>query len=226
MKLSVIIPCFNEERHIVRVVDAVRRVDIEKEIIVVDDASTDRTRELLEAEKRRGPLVTCYQPVNAGKGAAIRTGIALVTGDVVVIQDADLEYDPAQFPELVGPIVRGEAQVVYGSRFRGSITGMRPANRIANHLLTGAANLLYGAGITDEATCHKAFRADLLRSLPLRCDRFEFCPEVTARVRRRGVRIHEVPIRYRGRTLAEGKKVRWTDGVAALWTLLRYRFGE
>jgi glycosyltransferase involved in cell wall biosynthesis len=169
--------------------------------------------------------VTCFKPVNEGKGAAIRTGLELATGDIVVIQDADLEYDPAQLPEVVAPIVRGEADVVYGSRFRGSITGMRLANRVANRLLTWAANLLYGAGITDEATCYKAFRADLIRALPLRCRRFEFCPEVTARVRRRGVRIYEVPIRYAGRTAAGGKKIRWTDGLSALWTLVRYRFG-
>ena len=226
MKLSVIIPCFNEARHVVQVLEAVRRVDIEKEIIVVDDASTDRTRELLEEQKKLHPLVTCYKPVNEGKGAAIRTGIGLATGDIVVIQDADLEYDPEQFHELIGPIARGEAQAVYGSRFRGSITGMQPANRVANYLLTWAANLLYAARITDEATCYKAFRTDLLRSLPLRCNRFEFCPEVTAMVCKRGVRIHEVPVRYVGRTSAEGKKIRWTDGVSALWTLVRYRFQD
>ncbi len=226
MKLSIIIPCFNEARHIVQVLDAVRHVDIEKEIIVVDDASTDRTRELLEEQKKLHPLVTFYKPVNEGKGAAIRSGLELVTGDIVIIQDADLEYDPEQFHELIGPIVRGEAQAVYGSRFRGTITGMQPANRLANYLLTWAANLLYTARITDEATCYKAFRTDLIRSLPLRCNRFEFCPEVTARVRKRGVRIHEVPIRYAGRSAAEGKKIRWTDGVSALWTLLKYRFRD
>ncbi len=226
LKLSVIMPCFNEARHIVQVLDAVGQVDLEKEIIVVDDASTDRTRELLEAQKKRHPLVTCYKPVNEGKGAAIRTGLELVTGDIVIIQDADLEYDPGQFHELIGPIVRGEAQVVYGSRFRGTITGMKPANRLANYLLTWSANLLYAARITDEATCYKAFRTDLIRSLPLRCRRFEFCPEVTAMVCKRGVRIHEVPIRYAGRTSQEGKKIRWTDGVSALWTLVKYRFWD
>jgi glycosyltransferase involved in cell wall biosynthesis len=226
LKLSVIIPCFNEARYIVQALDAVRQVDIEKEIIVVDDASTDRSRELLEQQKKLHPLVTCYKPVREGKGAAIRSGLELVTGDVVIIQDADLEYDPQQFHELIGPIVRGEAQAVYGSRFRGTITGMRPANRLGNHLLTWAANLLYAARITDEATCYKAFRTDLIRSLPLRCRGFEFCPEVTARVRKRGVRIHEVPIRYAGRTSGEGKKIRWTDGLSALWTLVKYRFRD
>ncbi len=225
MKLSVIIPCFNEAPHLARVLEAVRRVDLEKEIIVVDDGSTDGTRELLEQQERLHPLVTCYKPANEGKGAAIRDGLRLASGDIVVIQDADLEYDPGQFRELIAPIVRGEAEVVYGSRFRGSIAGMHPANRLANHLLTWLANRLYGARITDEATCYKAFRTELLRSLPLRCRRFEFCPEVTARVRRRGVRIHEVPIRYRGRTSAQGKKLRWTDGLSAVWTLVRYRFG-
>jgi dolichol-phosphate mannosyltransferase len=226
VKLSVIIPCFNEAQHIVPVLDAVRRVDIEKEIIVVDDGSTDGTRDLLEAQARRHALVVRHQPVNRGKGAAIRAGLALATGEVVVIQDADLEYDPAEIPALIAPILRGEADVVYGSRFRGSIAGMHPANRIANHLLTWLANVLYGAGITDEATCYKAFRGDLVRGLPLRCRRFEFCPEVTARVRRRGVRIHEVPIRYVGRTSAQGKKLRWTDGLEAVWTLVRYRLHD
>jgi glycosyltransferase involved in cell wall biosynthesis len=226
LKLSIIIPCYDEAAHVTRVLDAVAAVPLDKEIVVVDDASRDDTRARIEAWPRRAELVTCFKPVNEGKGAAIRSGLALATGDVVVIQDADLEYDPAQLPEVIAPIVRGEADVVYGSRFRGSITGMRLANRLANHLLTLTANLLYGARITDEATCYKAFRADLIRGLPLRCRRFEFCPEVTARVRRRGVRIHEVPIRYAGRTAAGGKKIRWTDGLAALWTLVRYRFGE
>jgi dolichol-phosphate mannosyltransferase len=202
VKLSVIIPCYNEAATITRVLEAVAAVPLEKEIVVVDDASTDDTRARIEAWPRRAELVTCYKPANEGKGAAIRSGLALAGGDVV------------------------EADVVYGSRFRGSITGMALANRLANHLLTGTANLLYRAGITDEATCYKAFRGDLIRGLPLRCRRFEFCPEVTAKVRRRGVRIHEVPIRYAGRTAAGGKKIRWTDGLSALWTLVRYRFGE
>jgi glycosyltransferase involved in cell wall biosynthesis len=226
LKLSVVIPCFNEARQIVQVLDAVGQVDLEKEIIVVDDASTDRTRELLDEYKRRVPIVTCYKPVNEGKGAAIRSGLALASGEIAIIQDADLEYDPRQFPEMIAPIVRGEATVVYGSRFRGSIKGMKPANRMANYLLTWTANLLYGARITDEATCYKAFRTDVIRALPLRCSRFEFCPEVTAKLCKRGVRIREVPIRYAGRTSAEGKKIRWTDGVSALWTLLRYRFTD
>ena len=226
MKLSVIIPCFNEAEYVTRVLDAVRRVPLDKEIIVVDDASTDETRQRIEEYRRQAELVTCYKPVNEGKGAAIRSGLALASGDIVVIQDADLEYDPAQLPEVIAPIVRGEADVVYGSRFLGSIGGMRPANRLANRLLTATANLLYRAGITDEATCYKAFRAELIRALPLRCRRFEFCPEVTAKVRRRGIRIHEVPIHYEGRTAAGGKKIRWTDGLSALWTLVRYRFGE
>jgi dolichol-phosphate mannosyltransferase len=226
VKLSVIIPCYNEAAYITAVLDAVARVPLEKEIVVVDDASRDDTRARIEAWPRQAELVTCFKPVNEGKGAAIRSGLALASGDIVVIQDADLEYDPAQLPEVIAPIVRGEADVVYGSRFRGSISGMALANRLANHILTWTANRLYRAHITDEATCYKAFRADLIRGLPLRCRRFEFCPEVTARVRRRGVRIHEVPIRYAGRTAAGGKKIRWTDGLSALWTLVRYRFGE
>jgi dolichol-phosphate mannosyltransferase len=143
---------------------------------------------------------------------------------VVIIQDADLEYDPADYPLLVEPIRRGEARVVYGSRFLHGRPAMRWPNYLCNRLLALAANLLYGAGITDEATCYKAFDAALIREIPLQCERFEFCPEVTAKVRRRGVRIHEVPIRYTARTFDAGKKIRPWDAVEAFWTLLRYRF--
>ncbi len=224
MKLSVIIPCYNEVDNITDVLDAVRAVDIPKEIIVVDDGSTDNTAEVLREYSKRHPIVIHSSAKNAGKGSAIRKGLEYVTGDIVIIQDADMEYDPKQYPDLIKPIFEGKADVVYGSRFRGKIEGMRLLNRIANCILTLAANILYRANITDEATCYKAFRTDVIKRIPLKCTRFEFCPEVTAKLRKRGIVIHEVPIHYKARNTAQGKKIRWTDGVQALWTLVKYRF--
>jgi dolichol-phosphate mannosyltransferase len=220
-KLSVVMPVYNERETITEALRRVKAVPGEKEIVVVDDASTDGTRELLAADP---DIRLLSHAKNQGKGAAIRTALAVVSGDVVIIQDADLEYDPSDYPLLVDPIRRGEARVVYGSRFRHGRPAMRWPHRLCNRLLAFAANLLYGAGITDEATCYKAFDAALLRELPLVCRRFEFCPEVTAKVRRRGVRIHEVPIHYTARTFDAGKKIRAWDAVEAFWTLLRYRF--
>lgn len=224
MKLSVIIPCYNEEDHIERVLDAVKAVDIPKEIIVVDDGSTDNTVDKIRRYDTNGELILHVSARNAGKGAAIRAGLEKVSGDVIIIQDADLEYDPQQFHTIIKPIVEGKADAVYGSRFTGSITGMRWQNRLANKILTLTANIFYGAHITDEATCYKAFRADLLKSMPLKCERFEFCPEVTARTCKRGVKIAEVPIDYVGRTALQGKKIKWTDAFSAVWTLIKYRF--
>jgi dolichol-phosphate mannosyltransferase len=220
-KLSVIVPAHNERETIAEALRRVKASPGEKEIIVVDDGSTDGTREILEADSEI--RLICH-PKNQGKGAAIRTALAAVTGDVVIVQDADLEYDPADYPLLVEPIRLGKARVVYGSRFLRGRPDMRWPNYLCNRLLALAANLLYGARITDEATCYKAFDAALIREIPLDCRRFEFCPEVTAKVRRRGVRIHEVPIRYTARSFDAGKKIRPWDAVEAFWTLLRYRF--
>jgi glycosyltransferase involved in cell wall biosynthesis len=206
-------------------------VPVAKEIIIVDDASTDGTGEILD--KLAAPdLLVIHRPKNSGKGAAIRAGIPQAKGQIIIIQDADAEYDPAEYPKLIAPILAGEAQVVYGSRFllpgEGRKLhwpkGMRFANWFINRLLAGMANVLYRAGITDEATCYKVFRADILQGIPLSCRRFEFCPEVTAKIRRRGIVIKEIPITYQGRTSAEGKKINWKDGVEAIWTLLKYRF--
>jgi dolichol-phosphate mannosyltransferase len=225
VKISIIIPVYNEFRTFSAVMERVRRAALpagcSKEIIVVDDGSTDGTSQRISEE--RG-IVSYRLASNSGKGAAIRKGIELASGEVILIQDGDLEYDPTDYSRLVEPIVSGRGDVVYGSRFLVSPRGMAMRNRIANWILTAAANILYSARITDEATAYKAFRAAVLREIPLQCVRFEFCPEVTAKLRRLGYRIHEVPISYNARGIAEGKKIRARDGFEALWTLIRYRF--
>jgi dolichol-phosphate mannosyltransferase len=228
MKISVIIPVYNEFRTFPQVLERVRAAPLpqgcSKEIVVIDDGSTDGTAQLLGEHEQAGVILAHHAVNNAGKGAAIRTGIGLATGDIVLIQDGDLEYDPADYHRLVEPIVRGQADIVYGSRFLGKPIGMALKNRIANWILTTAANLFYGARITDEATAYKAFRTSILRQVHLECQRFEFCPEVTAKLSRLGYRVHEVPISYNARGVADGKKIRARDGFAALWTLVKFRF--
>ena len=224
MKLSVIIPVYNEAATIAEIIRRVEAVQLPKELIIVDDGSTDGTRELLrEIPPDVGTVL--FHERNVGKGAAIRTALEHVTGEIVIIQDADLEYDPNDYPALVRPIVEGTAQVVYGSRV------LRPDNPyshlrfyLGGRLLSVIANLLYGIRITDEPTCYKLFRRELLKGLNLQCRGFEFCPEVTAKVARRGIPIHEVPIRYAPRTIDEGKKVSWKNGLYAIWILVKYRF--
>jgi glycosyltransferase involved in cell wall biosynthesis len=187
---------------------------------VVDDGSKDGTREIL---RQMPGIVYVEHERNQGKGMAIRTGLARATGEVVVIQDADLEYDPGDFRRMLEPIRYGKAAVVYGSRFLKARPRMRFANYVANRLLAWGATLLFGRRITDEATCYKMFRAEVLREMNLQATRFEFCPEVTAKAMRAGHRILEVPISYRARSVAEGKKISWRDGVSAFYTLLKYR---
>ena len=229
MKISIIIPVYNEFRTFNKVLDRVRRAALpegcSKEIIVIDDGSTDGTTQMIAMHARAGDIITGHHTAgNFGKGTAIRTGIALASGDIVLTQDGDLEYDPADYARILEPIVKGQADVVYGSRFLGKPAGMAMRNRIANWILTTAANLLYGARITDEATAYKAFHLSILRELHLTCRRFEFCPEVTAKLRRLGYHVREVPIGYNARGIADGKKIRARDGFEALWTLVKYRF--
>jgi len=222
--LSVIIPVYNECNTILETISRVRGAPVDKEIVVVDDASTDGTPDLLAPLV--GPdLKLIRQPTNQGKGAAIRRALSEVSGDIVIIQDADLEYDPSDYPALVQPILTGRADVVYGTRAP-AFQGMRWPHRIFNWIAARLANLLYRAGITDEATCYKLFRTDTIRAIPLQCQRFEFCPEVTAKIRKRGIPIHEVPVSYHARSVGAGKKIRCWDGVIALWTLIKYRFTD
>jgi len=212
----------NEVNTIREALRQVQAVNLKKEIIIVDDYSSDGTRDIL-SQMADDEVKVIYHAQNMGKGSAIRTALQYVTGDIVIIQDGDLEYDPADYHKLIEPIVEGRASVVYGSRFLGQITNMHFLNYIANKILALTASLLFFTWITDEGTCYKVFKADLLKSLDLRCTGFDFCPEVTAKVRKRGYKIVEVPISYRGRSTEEGKKIRWRDGLKAFLSLIKYR---
>lgn len=252
MKLSVLVPVFNESRTVKEVLARVAAVDIVDEIIVIDDASTDDTCRLVEgfiaaipaaipttgemtpvegestSEHRsrgttgRADVKLLRHSQNRGKGAALRTGLAVVTGDVVVIQDGDLEYDPRDFEPMLN-LIRAGSPVVYGSRILGGNRFSYLSFYFGGRLLSGMANFLYGLKITDEPTCYKMLRTDVLRRMDLQCERFEFCPEVTAKVARLGLPIREIPIHYAPRSLAEGKKISWRDGIEAITTLWRYR---
>lgn len=224
MKLSVIVPVYNEQATIEEILNRVLAVEMDLEILVVDDASTDGTREYLNS-LAHPKIKIIFHPQNRGKGAAIRTGLDQATGEAAIIQDADLEYDPQDYHKLLAPIIQGKAQAVYGSRFANPNNPRRGRFHYwGNRALTWFANFFYGGQLTDEATCYKVVKMDLLRSLNLRCERFEFCPEVTAKILRKKIPIIEVPISYFPRSFAEGKKIRLQDGFEALYTLLRYRF--
>jgi dolichol-phosphate mannosyltransferase len=237
MKLSVIIPAYNEERTIAEIIKRIKKagtLNLKKEIVVVDDGSTDSTQKILQ--KIKG-IKFIRHLKNSGKGAAIRTGLKHATGDIILIQDADLEYNPDEIKKVIRPIVDGNAKVVYGSRYldptqkKRNLKFLKKAHKNAYFLfymggrsLTTVTNILYNARISDEATCYKAFRADVIKRIPLKCKRFEFCPEVTAKVKKRGYKIAEVPISYNPRSFEEGKKIKMRDGLEAIWALIKYRF--
>lgn len=222
--LSIVVPCYNEENNILSLINKVLESPVKnKEIIVVDDCSKDNTRKVLEESVK--PLVSkvIYHETNGGKGAALRTGFKAATGDVVIIQDADLEYDPMEYPKVVNPIFEGKAKVVYGSRFLHQKRKGYLANRLANWILTKFSNFFTHQKLTDMETCYKAFRRDIIQSIDIVENRFGFEPEITAKISKKKIRIHEVPISYFPRTNEEGKKIGFKDGLRALYVIWRYR---
>ncbi|MFZ0138044.1 MAG: glycosyltransferase family 2 protein [Candidatus Sulfotelmatobacter sp.] len=220
--VSVIVPVYNEVAHVDELLQAIHASPVKKEIIIVDDGSTDGTREKLRAMPLANDVTIVFHEKNCGKGAAIRTALAYARGEYILIQDSDLEYDPQDYPALLRPLEQRQSNVVYGVRPDRPERGLRFF--LGAKFLTHLVNLLYGAGIHDEATCYKVFRRSLIDRVDLECRRFEFCPEVTAKLCRMGEKIAEVPISYVPRTAGEGKKIRHADGWLAIWTLLRYRF--
>ena len=229
MRVSIVIPCYNEQNTIEKVVEAVRAAPLaEKEIIVVDDASTDGTQDALRTKLSSAVDRIIYHPVNRGKGAAVRSGFAAASGEVVVIQDADLEYDPQEYPVLLEPIISGKADAVFGSRFMGG----RPHrvvffwHMVGNRFLTLISNMFTNLNLTDVETGYKAFRTSVIKSIVLEEERFGFEPEITAKLAKQRCRIYEVGISYYGRTYEEGKKIGWRDGVRALYAIVKYNVGR
>jgi len=222
MKTSIIIPVYNEERTIKKILDKVLTSPIEKEVIVVDDGSTDKTGDILKDYEKRIKILTHRK--NLGKGSAIRTGLKHAKGKIVLIQDADLEYDPSDYQNLIKPILEKKAKVVYGSRWLRKRRAEPSLFYFGTQFLTWVTNLLYGTEITDESCGYKVFDTKLLKSLSLKSKGFEFCPEVTAKLAKKSVQITEVPIKYTPRSISEGKKIKWRDGIIALFTLIKYRF--
>ena len=225
MRLSIVIPCFNEKATILELIDAVRSAPIQdKQIIIVDDGSTDGTREILKGIEGEDDIDIIYHETNKGKGAALSTGFAAATGDICIVQDADLEYDPQEFPLVIQPIVDGKADVVFGSRFQSG----RPHrvvyfwHRIGNGVLTLLSNIFTDLNLTDMETCYKAFKREVIQSITIEEKRFGFEPEVTAKISKKNLRIYEVGISYYGRTYSEGKKIGWKDGVRAIYCILKY----
>ncbi len=233
MKLSIIIPVFNEEKTILQILDLVRKVelpkDLKKEIIVVNDASFDSTADLIKGEKK--DIKYIEHKINQGKGAAVSSGIKESIGEIILIQDADLEYDPKYYPILLAPILNQTCQVVYGTRLKnyplkiwGRHKTVLPTHLIANKFLTLLTNLLYGSKLTDMETCYKVFKKDILNTIKLKAKRFDFEPEITAKILKLGIKIEEIPIKTTPRDYTEGKKIGFIDGLVAIWTIIKYRF--
>ena len=222
--LSVVMPVFNERKTILEIIERVRDSPYEKEIIIVDDASTDGTQEILEKLAEASDITLFRHENNRGKGAALRTGVSVASGDVTIIQDADLEYDPVDYPKVLDPILSGKADVVYGSRFVGgeSHRVFYFWHSVGNKFLTLLSNAFTGLNLTDMETCYKAFKTEIIKSIDLKEDRFGFEPEITAKLAQRGLRIYEVGISYSGRTYDEGKKIGWKDALRAIWCILKY----
>ena len=227
--LSILMPVYNEAKTIHEIIDRVMAADIgevRKELIIVDDGSKDGTRDVLRDLSQNSPHRIYFHGQNMGKGAALRTALHYATGDIILVQDADLEYDPAEYAELIKPVIEGKADVVYGSR----LTGGKVARAfnfwhyLGNKLLTFITNILYNAILSDMETCYKVFRADVIKSFQIKSNRFDFEPEITAKVLKRRYKLYEMPISYYGRDFAEGKKITWRDGFAAVWALVKYRF--
>lgn len=238
MLLTIVMPAYNEEQFIEEIIKQVQSVDlgeIKRELLIVDDCSTDRTGQLLAAIKGQQAIHPTAKPFdlpirvlthekNQGKGAALRTGFAATEGDLILIQDADLEYDPQDYPKLLAPVLRGKAEVVYGSRFTGERRNMFFHHWVGNKFLTLMTNILYNTTLSDMETCYKLFTKEALDGITIRSDRFNFEPEITAKLLKKGIRIYEVPISYTGREFEEGKKITWRDGLVALWCLFKFRF--
>lgn len=223
MKTSIIIPAYNEEATIKRILDNIRSVGLDKEIIVVDDGSTDNTSQILK-QINDPQLKVFYHQKNLGKGAAVRTALKHVSGDIIIIQDADLEYDPEEYPLMLRLIKDGSADAVYGSRFIGDHRVFLFWHYLGNKFLTLLTNLLYNTILTDMETGFKAFRRQSIADIKIKCNRFDFEPEITAKILKKRLRLYEIPITYRGRGYSEGKKIHWYDGLWALWALIRFKF--
>lgn len=225
MKLSIVIPAYNEKNTIRAIVDRVRATPFEKELIIVDDCSKDGTRDILRELEREPDIRVIYHEVNQGKGAALRTGFTHARGDIVIVQDADLEYDPAEYGALIDPIVTDKADVVYGSRFLGGPHRVLYFwHSIGNRLLTLLSNMTTDLNLTDMETCYKVFRREVIQRVTIRSNRFGVEPEITAKIARMGVRVYEIPISYNGRRYSEGKKIGWKDAISAFYCIIKYRF--
>ncbi len=226
MILSVIMPVYNEEKTVREIINRVLDVDIQKELIIVNDGSTDQTAKIIDEFQGQAHIKIIHQPENKGKGSAIVTGLKHIEGDIVIIQDGDLETDPNDYIHLVEPIVQGKTKVVYGSRILGQNHNSFNTYYFGGRFVTFVANMLYNQKITDEPTCYKVFERELITSMNLKCQRFEFCPEVTAKVSKLGHRIVELPMKYYPRSVKDGKKLNIADGIQAVWTLIKYRFTD